>query len=254
MENYFETPYEFKPPKTDDYNIALTEEDPLKRLDELCAAPSPFKHSFSWWKFQNGYMMSCTLYVGLGKAAKVSHFVPGTSLDTARHVIASKLLYTIGLSPLESACGEDAEVAVEGTSENADDFSTVDDVLMGVIDELTSGASSASNAPDASNSSPSSNDQTIETANPIIAQLCNHLTPEQLRTHSGLVAMAGSAFSSLPDEAAKQQALNLFTTFASSLEGGSLPNLAAFSNLAGFGAGSSSTKPLKITEEIHDLE
>jgi len=184
---------------TEDFEVRLTEVDPLKRIKELCNDNSPFSYTFSWWKFKNGHFMTCKLLLAGTQVAEVSHFFQDVDKQTALSQIVAKLLYGTGLSPLERI--EDSDIAVE------DNLQDIDDLLKGALDEL---------APDETflQESVASLSSTIEESNPIIAELSRHLTPEQMQQNSGILSFVGSAFASLSDDSAKNQTLGLLSMFA----------------------------------------
>lgn len=177
--------------RTDDYDIVLTKEEPYERLEELCTTQSPFVYSYSWSKFRNGYFMKCTLRLKTGgKVGVAYHFVPEEDINRAKNIIASKLLYNVGLSPLEF------EPSSNGGTQN-----DVDDMLESVLAEIPA-------IPQFSQSSQSSQ----STSNPLLDAISQHLTPEQLSQFSGVLAPALDTFSSF-DETKQQTALGFLNSF-----------------------------------------
>jgi hypothetical protein len=200
---------------TEDFEVRLTELDPIKRLEELCRDSSPFKYAFSWWSFKNGHFMTCKLLLQGTQVAESSHFFQDVDKETALSQIVAKLLYSTGLSPLESIAQE---------SDN-NELQEIDDMLRGALDELAPDDSYTESLPGTSSA--------VEESNPIIAELSRHLTPEQMHQNSGILSFVGSAFASLSDESAKNQTLGLLSMFAGMTQ-------------------SSNAKAL--TEEINDIE
>lgn len=169
------------------YKIVLTKEEPDERLDELCEGASPLRYAFSYHKFQNGYFMKCVLNVGVYKVASVTHFVAEDDLVKAKKTVASKLLYSIGLSPLDfpnSSCQSE----------------TVDDMLQNVLDELP----------------PQEEDGEEVDENSLLSTLSQHLTSDQLNQYSGLISSATSTFATLGSDG-QQQAMNLLSRLMSSM-------------------------------------
>lgn len=102
--------------------INLSENDPIKRLDEFCKQAS-FTYQMIWNKFKNGILISCAIYrdrdmrKDLKKNKKeifnknkkifdVCHFADTRKIHHAKRTIAAKLIYSIGLSPHELFYGD----------------------------------------------------------------------------------------------------------------------------------------------------
>ena len=202
---------------TEEFEVRLTELDPIKRLEELCRDSSPFKYAFSWWSFKNGHFMTCKLLLQGTQVAESSHFFQDADKETALSQIVAKLLYSTGLSPLES-------IALDPQETNSE-LQEIDDMLRGALDDLAPDDSVYESLPGTSSA--------VEESNPIIAELSRHLTPEQMQQNSGILSFVGSAFASLSDESAKNQTLGLLSMFAGMTQ-------------------SSNAKAL--TEEINDIE
>lgn len=168
------------------YKIVLTKEEPDERLDELCGDASPLTYAFSYHKFQNGYFMKCVLKINLYKVASVTHFVAEDDLDKAKKTVASKLLYSVGLSPLDFP-------------NSSSQSETVDDMLQNVLDEL-----------------PPQEEAEEVNENSLLATLSQHLTSDQLDQYSGLISSATSTFATLGSDG-QQQAMNLLSRLMSSM-------------------------------------
>lgn len=123
------------------HSINLTENNPIDRLKEF-ATQGGYRFNYSWRPHGNGVMMSCNLHYllfdvdGYSRRRKVpvrteARFIfknegedEKTTIDRAKNIVASTLLYNIGLSPDE---------------DKADDFNTdLASVASGVMKVLDS--------------------------------------------------------------------------------------------------------------------
>lgn len=209
----------------DEFEVVLTKEDPYERIEELCQLDSPFRYSLGWRKFKNGYFMKCNLFINNDKVSSVSHFIQDLDYIKARDQIIAKLLYTNGISPLEftehSVCDEEVLLG-ENSTDLVISSDRVEELLQSALDELLP------------------NDLETDTQlkeSSIISEITKHLTPDEVLQNAPILSFVETAFASLPDGDAKNQALGYLSMFA---------GMAQSSNVQ--------KKSSSLTEEINDIE
>lgn len=104
------TPSATRADKTIKRTIALTQQDPVERLKEVCKQ-GLYKYRFTWDSFANGTMCECVLYIAKYGSkridvAKEARFVASIDLSEVQRVVAAVLLDRLGL-------GDDAAQELE---------------------------------------------------------------------------------------------------------------------------------------------
>lgn len=109
--------------------LLLTENDPLKRLDEL-RRQGYYNYNIRWTKFSNGLMMECKIYRNHRNVLiKEAQFVPSPkNIQEAKRVIAAIILDRLGLGVTEEYVDLDSSLDENGveldSSLEEDQFST----------------------------------------------------------------------------------------------------------------------------------
>lgn len=101
--------------------IILTQQDPIKRLKELCKK-GLYKYRFTWDIFANGIMCECLLYISKYGSKKIevsksARFVLTSDLEHAKKVAAAILLESLGLGSNADECSKNELLDV--TAEDA---------------------------------------------------------------------------------------------------------------------------------------
>jgi len=113
MESYRQT----RNAKVADRSINLRSEDPVVRLEELCAQ-GLYKVRYSWDKFRNGVMYTCELYFTVQtqtgairnySVITTSRFVDTRDIGFAQKQVAAIMLDELGLGVVEEQDAEDTE-------------------------------------------------------------------------------------------------------------------------------------------------
>ena len=106
-----EKPQSNRAQKTTRRTIALTKQDPIERLKELCKQ-GLYQYQFTWDAFANGTMCECAIFIAKYgnkkiEVAKEARFVATTNIPEAQRVVSAVLLDRLGL-------GDDSELEIEG--------------------------------------------------------------------------------------------------------------------------------------------
>jgi hypothetical protein len=109
-------------------DIALTEEEPLERLKQLCNQ-GYYKYHYTWDTFQNGIMCELELTYTLSPQSsrrsliKETRFVEGNDLGYAKKVLAAVLIERLGLGVVEQESPiTEAEEKMQDLAEKGMDF------------------------------------------------------------------------------------------------------------------------------------
>ena len=87
-------------------NLVLEENDPLKRLSELCDK-GKYKYRFTWDKFKNGIMCTCEIYYFINKNKRIviskSSWISTHRLNEAQSYTASVVLSALKFGPEDTS-------------------------------------------------------------------------------------------------------------------------------------------------------